>query len=85
MGGGGAISGMQASLKMNDRRVPREHFKKTPGMKPEPTSYNVPTVSQFKRDAIVREILAKRRIRNRIGWIFAFLCTAGCFVYFVFG
>ncbi len=85
MGGGGAISGMVQSMKMNSRRVPREHFKKNPGMKPEKTLYDVPTVSAAKREAIVQQILEKRKRIQRIGWFAALLITVAIGCYIVFG
>lgn len=84
MGGGGAISGMQMSLKMNDRRQKREQFKKTPPpLKHEKTSYNVPTVSEYKRREIVHRITRKRRNIEMVGYIFLLLATIGSILFVV--
>jgi hypothetical protein len=81
MGGGGAISGMQMSLKMNDRRRKREQFKKTPPpLKHEKTSYNVPTVSEYKRREIVHRITKRRRTNEMIGYSFLIISAIVSFL-----
>jgi len=69
MGGGGAIRGMQMSLKMNNRRRERERFKKNePRWKAEKTSYDVPNVSEHKRNEIVEKIIRKRKNLEAVGY-----------------
>ncbi len=84
MGGGGAISGMQMSLKMNDRRKKREHFKKeAPPFKHEKATYNVPTVSEYRRQEIVSQIIRKRKNIERIGYLFLIVSVIAVILYLV--
>lgn len=85
MGGGGAIRGMQMSLKMNDRRPKREHFKKIPPpFKHEKVTYNVPTVSEHKRKEIVKRIIRRRKNIERVGYAFLIVSSLLIVLYFCF-
>lgn len=78
------MSAMRSSLNTNSRRKERDRFKKPDAYKQKPTSYAVPTISESKRDAIVRQILVRRRTNAILGWAVALLCTVMCFLYLVF-
>jgi len=69
MGGSGHISAMHSSLRTNNRRKQRQRFKKDDKKwKAEKTTYNVPTVSEFKRNEIVEKIIHKRKNLEAVGY-----------------
>lgn len=62
MGGGGSVSAMIASLRLNNRRGKRTQFDKKLGFDIEKTEYDFPEVSKEKREEVVKTVLKKRRL-----------------------